>query len=313
VSWSDDPNNCGSCGNSCQGATCTAGFCAGIPIVTQYANDRPIALDANNVYFTSVDNTGSSPWGISSVPKAGGAAIVLAPYDVADGIALDATYVYFTFSQNGIVARVPKDGSAGPTTIATGTVEGLSGIGVDDTYVYYTDKLANAVYRVAKAGGSAPQALATGESEPTLLQVDANGVYFYDWQSVLLRRVALDGAGGALTLANVAAQQIAQSATDILYVSQTEVGSVPKSGGPRHPYIELPPLTGIAIAAFGNALYYSYDGNGPSNITSIDLPSGSSPNGYYEDWAGNVPTQLAVGDASWVYFVANGMVERVSQ
>ncbi len=316
TAWFSDPHNCGSCAHDCLGAACSAGSCVGIPIVTQYASNRPIALDLDRVYFTAQNNLGSGT-GVASVLKVGGSVTLLATGDVADGIAVDDTFVYYAEHLAGQIRRVPKDGSAAPTTLASGATNSVLGIGIDATYVYYSDAQANAIYRVAKAGG-AVQALTTNAGRAMDLVVDASGVYFFDTQPGTvageLRRVALDGAGGVFTLASsFAATQLAQGATDVVYISGYEMGRVPKAGGGSHPYTEFSPLQGRAVAAFGDTAFYAYTGSGnPAGIGSVNLSASGSSTIAYTSWT-EWPTQLAVNDATWIYFVTNGKIERVAQ
>jgi hypothetical protein len=282
----------------------------GHQIVPANVSDRPLALDANNVYFSS------GTTGLSVVPKGGGAVTTLAAGDVADGIALDDTYVYYTNHFGGVVRRVPKAGGT-PTTLGTvqsAAVDRPSGIAVDASYVYYTDERANSVYRVLKTGGT-PQAIVTNEAMPSNLVVDASWVYFADYQSGVLRRIAPDGTGGPFTLGSVYAALIAQTGTDVVYINEYEAGNVPKGGGGAHKDYDFSPLRGIAVATFGDTVYYSTrDPGGPSDLASFALVGGTWSGGatYFESWT-QTPTQIAVDDTTWVYVVANGVLERIAQ
>ncbi len=67
------------------------------------------------------------------------------------GLALDATHVYWTSSGDGTVKRIALDGSDNqvPTVIASGGSNPL-GIAVDATHVYWADDQASGLYRVTK-------------------------------------------------------------------------------------------------------------------------------------------------------------------
>jgi hypothetical protein len=51
---SGDPSNCGACGHSCQGASCSGGLCTPTTLATLAGPSAGILLDANNVYFSSL-------------------------------------------------------------------------------------------------------------------------------------------------------------------------------------------------------------------------------------------------------------------
>lgn len=50
-----DSNNCGSCGHSCKGLTCTAGACVPVELATGIGTPYMIDQDATYIYFTDFD------------------------------------------------------------------------------------------------------------------------------------------------------------------------------------------------------------------------------------------------------------------
>jgi sugar lactone lactonase YvrE len=83
------------------------------------------------------------------VPLGGGTSVVLASgLSQPNGIAVDASFVYFTCDGDRTVRKVPIGGGA-PVVLAT--AQGApSGIALDDTAVYWTSQSGGTVMRLAK-------------------------------------------------------------------------------------------------------------------------------------------------------------------
>ena len=114
-----NPNNCGSCGNNCQGGGCNQGACGPAPIVLasgQSANDPvAIATDGINVYWADQGSCNGEPDGgisctgtvnqIAANAPSGTLPTILASNQYSPlGIATDGINVYWTniFSVNQI-------------------------------------------------------------------------------------------------------------------------------------------------------------------------------------------------------------------
>ncbi len=92
----------------------------------------------------------------------------------AFSFALDATSLYTTSLTTGVIARVDKDGTAPPSTIARG--ESPQGVAVRDGYVYWANYPSKNVARVAAAGG-VTEILATFPAFTREVVVDCRYVY----------------------------------------------------------------------------------------------------------------------------------------
>ncbi len=119
VDTQTDPANCGgcgmTCGGTCQNAHCVVRLAPGIGMMGGWQ----LALDAANVYWTGGGN-------VQRVAKTGGPTTTLvSTTDSANGLALDATYVYFAMGPTtggvtgtGYIGRVPLGGGAAETVVS---------------------------------------------------------------------------------------------------------------------------------------------------------------------------------------------------
>lgn len=132
----------------------------------------PIAIDADNLYWSTDTATYQEP-------LAGGQALSIGPAPAA--LAVDDSYVYFALngSPTGSIVRVPIGGGA-QTTIASGRLPDLMAIAVDATRVYWIEGYGTigqgAVAAVDKSGGT-PVILASGLQDPSAIAVDDSNVY----------------------------------------------------------------------------------------------------------------------------------------
>jgi hypothetical protein len=169
-----DKGNCGSCGAKCDSA-CSAGRCyttlADLPI-----GEKQIAVNASHVYFTQKD-AGK----VSRVPRAGGAAEVLAQtQSKPTSIALDQNNVYWINDSYNTptVQKLPLAGGAAPVQVASTSSLDLYSLAVDASYVYWTqDGLDAAVVKAPLAGGALVP-LAPAGANSRSLALDATSVYW---------------------------------------------------------------------------------------------------------------------------------------
>jgi hypothetical protein len=234
-----------------------------------------LAFDATDLYATGERG------GIVRISKSDPTATpvqLAADENEAAGLAVDATYIYWSRLVSGEIVRMPKTGGA-PEVIASGQVRPWA-VAVDDARVYWAAE-GNAVAGVdTPTGGqiaSAPKAggaitiVAPNEQRPTTLVLDGGMIYFGDgpWGDTngAIKRVPKTG-GAVQTLA---------SGLDILwtvavangYVAWTEESGFSQvaiaGGAPVH--IDGTPGTGLA--SDGTRFYYGRPTNDGVDLVAV--------------------------------------------
>jgi hypothetical protein len=238
------------CSNSSGGSP--AGGPVTLASLTGSSSASDIALDATHVYLTSTSVSGCPrTWmvcdrsTIVKVPLDGGAPVSLATGYGAEGIAVDATSVYWANSVSisvsgpgmacapdagpcdlppvlgADVMRAPLDGGT-DTTVAQ---EGSYAVAVSATSIYWTSSACpqgagacSGVVRAAPVGGGAPMTLASLPGHTVdRLAIDATGAYFTSDGAVM--KVPIAGGTPAM-IASGPASGIAIDSRNLYWTSE---------------------------------------------------------------------------------------------
>jgi hypothetical protein len=144
-------------------------------VVQGLTNPLRVAVDANNVYYTSKNGTGAAQ-------KASGTSMwsTIQPGGAPWGLTVDATNAYYTDRMNGAVVQV--DIGTGTPTVIVPNQAGARGLFGDATTLYWTTSSGN-VMMSAKAAIN-PMLIVQGQSNPQELTVDVGAaqseVYWAD-------------------------------------------------------------------------------------------------------------------------------------
>jgi hypothetical protein len=213
VDPTSDTSNCGACGHTCTEAptpTCAGGYCASALGSTGFTGAR-LAVDANNVYFTTVNT-------VMQAPIAGGSATTLASGQLAQAIAVDATNVYFTSALVGSALVSIPIGGGTPRNLSS--TFGGSTIAVRGGYVYGT--LGNgggatgpAVGKLPTSGSGTPVSLGSSPGAVNGLAVDGTNLYWATEATVM--KAPLTGAGPTTTLVSGNGSPLAVDANNVYY------------------------------------------------------------------------------------------------
>ena len=167
-----DASNCGVCGRSCLGGACVAGVCQPVALASGMNQPAGIAIDANNVYFTTFG--GGS---VHRVAKNGGPVALLASgVPQSHGIVTDGTAVYWAnLTSTGAIRRVPVGG--GSVSSLTGPLNGPAWPALFNGQVYWANNGAGTIMRVPTGGGPA-ETLVSGQSFPGWVAPSAAGLFW---------------------------------------------------------------------------------------------------------------------------------------
>jgi hypothetical protein len=197
----------GTCADLLCDSPCTAGRCLVTLATVPSGGPRWIAVDATSVYWDTFGIGGAlMKCGINGC---GGTPTQLATGDNLQGIAVNATDVYWIHGVSGVtwVAKCPSTGCGGMPTLFTksGGMTSDWGLAIDATNVYFARSgNPGAVMYCPLGGCAAPSTLASGQNNPTAIAVDATNVY---WTNHGDGTVAQCAIGGCTAPTQIAAGQ----------------------------------------------------------------------------------------------------------
>ncbi len=180
VDTATDPSNCGACGHDCQGGACLGSACQPVTIASGQMQASGIAVDASNVYWTTL-GTGAMDGTVMAcaIGGCGNTPTTLASgLDFPSFLAVDATTAYWT-SNSGVMACA-KVGCVGAATLdSDANAMGLGSIAVDSTNIYWTNPDTSVVMQCAINNCSGMLTmLASGQNASAGIAVDAVSVYW---------------------------------------------------------------------------------------------------------------------------------------
>jgi hypothetical protein len=193
-------NDCGVCGRSCLGATCSAGKCNPIQIAT-VVNPLSLATNGTRVYVVSqLDAAGR----IISVLVGGGGLIEHATnQDRPDGLAINSTRVYWTTFNTRHVRWAPLT-EAGNNLAYTAPNGNLGGLAATDSHLAFVNWTNGTVYRCPIGDCASPATYAgAANSNPHRIALNSSGLFWANWNNDNVKKSPLS----TWTVTDVAAGQ----------------------------------------------------------------------------------------------------------
>jgi hypothetical protein len=222
-----DAANCGACGYSCGGGTCSNGGCLlakpGPGFMYTFNDFSCLAVDATNVYFTAVGLSASGPSGILYVPQSGGAVTALAGGATnAVGPTTYGGFVYWADRPAGKIYETPAPGQAGTTrTVVSGLNQPVN-LAVDANNIYWTST--GGAGAADKATGTTKWTTNQPSGSPWGITIDATDVYYTDPMANAVVKVSIaTGTPTVIASSQTKARGITSDATNLAW-------SMPPSG-----------------------------------------------------------------------------------
>jgi hypothetical protein len=270
VYWTEWGDDWGS-GNGSVKACPLAGCGAGPTLYAQgLVNPRGIAVDATSIYFATATYSGVNG-GIWSCPLAGcnGNPLLLATAGIPYGLAIDASYVYWSDNDDATLHKVAKGGGTDHLVYDAG--DGIiiepGQIAVDGPFIYVVDSSSDAV-RFAIDGGRSMQLYGSeyGTYNDITFGVanDSSHVFFGEFGAIFTASKTVADSGAQLTgSAQYPSGVAVDPATDVVYwadqggrsANDGVVGKVSADGGGRQ-VLAASLVWPQAVTVSGNSVYW---------------------------------------------------------
>jgi hypothetical protein len=297
------PLHCGTCGQSCQGSTCTTGLCDEVILSDGASGGHQYALTSDAMWDVQCNASPCSAYTVRKYPKDGSPAQIMDQASFpSGGLVADGDDVYIGAQGNPTaVFEIP---AGGVKTLAFSTTKNISRLGIaGNKLTFWTS--GGEVGHVEK-DGSQLTTLATGQPSVFHFASSPTNAYWvsFSGSTWTLRTVSLSG-GSVTDLATVAsAVQLAAHGPYVYWVVRS---GTPLDGISRHSPAGGTEvlLQGQQIQTFGTdgtSLWYVLY-NGGNSVELFRRPIGSSA-------STKIAQLLAVGpifgvDATHVYYAGN--------
>lgn len=274
VDLTTDAAHCGACSRACDD-TCTDALC-GLVLLASEQTPTFLVADEEAVYWSNIGHPPTADGSVSRVPKAGGAATVLASGQASPtGVVVDAAWVYWASwgvtSVPGSLMKAPKGGGA-PVVLADDLAAPYR-IALDGDFLYWTslghppDYQDGAVMRISLVDpDAAPEVLASVAGRPTALCAGPDALYFTVYGSGLAADGSLQKVGKgpapvdpAVVIAGAIQAPFALHCTpeSIYLTTSASILSFPMAGGDPVPIVSDMKSPARAIVADGASLFWA--------------------------------------------------------
>jgi hypothetical protein len=302
----------------------TGGTNALVPTIIACGPGLPtrLAVDSVNLYWTDQQRGAV----VFKAPHAGGGPVPLAYDDAAAvGLAVDATYVYYTQPSRSRVMRVPIAG--GPAQAVAAGLDSPTYLALGDApdgpSLYWTGGVANGsgtITKMSLAVGAKPETLIDGQSKPRALAVQDGFIYWTDLVDGTILRAPNHVAVTVGTSVRVATRLAAglKQPTDIAlangfaYVPDQAhaIARVPLEGGALEKVTDVAGFP-FGIATDGIAVYWTTIGRG--GVFKAPLGAGVAATAIVEGELDPRFLVVSPNNVYWAVWGNGGSVRRMAK
>jgi hypothetical protein len=188
---SSDPSNCGACGRSCLGGTCSAGKCGVKVLAENISHASGLAVTETNAYYGADDTVASLSFATAEVSN-----LATTDGSVHD-VSFDADYVYWIDMASLALYRVATSGGAAQDLNPSGAPfnSPWAGVVAGDGYFFTQNGSPGAIRRVPTTGGNM-EIFANGQHESADIAADAERVYWVTGMTISPATVMSAPIGG---------------------------------------------------------------------------------------------------------------------
>jgi len=295
IDLATDSKNCGDCGRDCLGGPCLARKCQPLVLAMSEPSAWAIAIDAANVYWTTLDSVRSCAKN-NCVPTT-----IANNQQLPRGIATDANNVYWTTS--GSVQACAKNNCTTP--IALATAQTALGIATDGVDVYWAETAGGVVRRCEVSGcNNLPTTLAS-PFQPYAVAIDKQNMFFTSQDGV--RQLPI-GGGTPQIVTYDNAYALALDASNVYFTANGQVRKCAVAGC----------ISPTVLASFGQAIALAVD------ATDVYWCAGNAIQKCAIGGCNNTPTTLATSqftpfalavDSTAIYWTnhGNGTIMRLAK
>jgi hypothetical protein len=297
VDVSNDPSNCGTCGNSCGTANCVGGMCTGaVVLVTGESSPVGLSQDTLNLYWA--DAAGS----IMTVAKAGGTATpIVANQQSAAITGTDGSTLYWITNVANTGKLAYADGD-----VAISLVTGLNGPSVlavgSTNNIYWAE--AGGLFFAPKGTGARTRV----STSSTVLNIylDSANAYWFDRGASLVASAPLGTTSAGTLTSGIADIRGLSGFGSLLYLARTsEIQSLPTGGGTPTTLVSNVAPYSLAVDATG--LYWASLTGG--TIQTTPLAGGNAVTLV----SNQSSPDFVLVDSTSVYWIAGSSIMKVAK
>jgi hypothetical protein len=262
----NDPANCGACGHSCLGASCTDGLCAPTTLMTDLSYPRGLVITGGFIWV--VETNRAWLWRLQLSPL-GAPEHFFDTGTAPSAMSTSGPSLYWS-DQYGVKKFV----IANKTVV--GSVDKISTtVLVDTGTLYYEDHGAGTVVATA-LDFSSPRTSTVADNSSAGMTTDATSIYWANENAGTITRANKDLSGAAVLIRDeVHPFTVAVDATDIYWTTPTAVRAATLAGGPARTLVDDVPLP-VSLFRNGTDLYWLEVQQG-GRLRKMSTAPGSQP------------------------------------